>query len=192
LAAPSFSSLQYTTLALAKVWTNTAKLPSSRTMLALHEKTMEERGGYGKYALFFGPKRSSGKSFVACVILGLSIHSYYSSFYLSDRLAQRGGGQVWWQAGSFRLFSSDPRTDDAHPGRCSTEIVRRLLCVEMGTTHALNSTKEVSHYWQIALSGGPLRLTEKDDAVLESLGIIPTNGADQGRYEDAVFCDDYW
>ena len=33
-------------------------------MLALHEKTVEERGGYGKYVLFFGPERASGKSFV--------------------------------------------------------------------------------------------------------------------------------
>ena len=60
---PSYPSLDYTTLALAKVWTDTAKLPNSKTMRALYEKTVEERGGYGKYLFFFGPERLSGKSF---------------------------------------------------------------------------------------------------------------------------------
>ena len=63
LAAHTISSLEYTTLAMAKVWTGKAKLPNSRTMLALHEKTVEERGGYGKYVLFFGPERAAGKLF---------------------------------------------------------------------------------------------------------------------------------
>ena len=64
----------------------------------------------------------------------------------------------------------------------------------MGTTHAQNSSKEVGHYWQIAHSGGPLVLKgpEKDEAVLASLGIIPSNGADQGGYDDALFYDDNW
>ena len=62
----------------------------------------------------------------------------------------------------------------------------------MGTTHALNSSKEVGHYWQIAHYGGPLQLTEKEEAVLASLGIIPRNGVDQGWYEDALFYDDNW
>jgi hypothetical protein len=57
----TFQFLDYTTLALAKVWTNTAKLPNSQMMRALHEKTVEARGGYGKYALFLGPERYSGK-----------------------------------------------------------------------------------------------------------------------------------
>ncbi|KAI9573778.1 hypothetical protein HD554DRAFT_2166551 [Boletus coccyginus] len=52
-----FQFPDYTTLALARVWTNTAKLPSSRTMQALYEKTLEERGGYGKYCMFLGPER---------------------------------------------------------------------------------------------------------------------------------------
>ncbi|KAI9573779.1 hypothetical protein HD554DRAFT_2052569 [Boletus coccyginus] len=52
---PSQPALDYTTLAVAKVWTNTAKLPSSRTMRVLYEKTVEERGGYGKNVLFMGP-----------------------------------------------------------------------------------------------------------------------------------------
>jgi hypothetical protein len=88
LAAHTISSLEYTTLALAKVWTHKAKLPNSQTMLALHEKTVEDRGGYGKYVLFFGPERASGKSFAPCVVLGLSIYSCHSSCYLLDGLAQ--------------------------------------------------------------------------------------------------------
>ncbi|KAG8215014.1 hypothetical protein J3R82DRAFT_8420 [Butyriboletus roseoflavus] len=52
LQTPTFPFSDYTTLALAKVWTSTAKLPSSQTMRALHEKSVEERGGYGKNALY--------------------------------------------------------------------------------------------------------------------------------------------
>jgi hypothetical protein len=66
---PTFQFLDYTTLALAKVWTNTAKLPNSRTMRALHEKTVEERGGYDKYVLYLGLERTSGKPFVPCFVL---------------------------------------------------------------------------------------------------------------------------
>ena len=106
LGARSFPSLQYTTLALAKVWTNTAKLPNSQTMRALHEKTVEERGGYGKYVLYWGPVRSSGEPFVPRFVLGLSIQSCHTSSYcLSNWLAEHGGGQVWWQAGSLRPLS---------------------------------------------------------------------------------------
>ena len=62
LGVRSFILSEYTTLALAKVWTNKAKLPSTQTMRALHERTVEERGGYNKYFLFWGPGRSTSKS----------------------------------------------------------------------------------------------------------------------------------
>ena len=62
----------------------------------------------------------------------------------------------------------------------------------MGMTHAPNSTKEVRHYWEIAHYGGPRYPTEKDEAVLASLGIIPGNGVGQERYDDALFYDDDW
>ncbi|KAF8553187.1 FAD/NAD(P)-binding domain-containing protein [Imleria badia] len=55
----SFVFSEYSTLALAKVWSNTAKLPNSQTMRALHDETVEERGGYGKYVMFWGPQRTS-------------------------------------------------------------------------------------------------------------------------------------
>ena len=64
----------------------------------------------------------------------------------------------------------------------------------MGTTHAQNSSKEVGHYWRIARYGGSFQFKgpEKDEAVLASLGIIPSKGANQGRYDDALFYDDNW
>lgn len=62
LGTSSFIHAEYAALALAKVWTNKAKLPNSEMMRALYEKTVEERGGYGKYVLFWGPGRSAGKS----------------------------------------------------------------------------------------------------------------------------------
>ncbi|KAG8221572.1 hypothetical protein J3R82DRAFT_1814 [Butyriboletus roseoflavus] len=57
LGTQSFSLSEYLTLALAKVWTNTAKLPSSQTMRELYQKTVEERGGYSKHVLFLGQER---------------------------------------------------------------------------------------------------------------------------------------
>ena len=62
------------------------------------------------------------------------------------------------------------------------------------TTHVLNSAKEVAHYWQIAHFGGPLQLnTPKEEAAMvASLGMAPSNGADQGRYDGALFYDDNW
>ena len=106
LATVTFQILDYTTLALAKVWTNTAKLPSSQTMRALYEKTVEERGGYGKYFLYLGQERAAGKSIYS--FLGLSWSNNllcHSSSYPFNRLVERGSGQVWWQAGSLLLFS---------------------------------------------------------------------------------------
>ncbi|KAF8556446.1 FAD/NAD(P)-binding domain-containing protein [Imleria badia] len=52
LSSSSFLFAEYTAFALAKVWTNTAKLPNTQTMESLYNKTVEERGGYGKYLLF--------------------------------------------------------------------------------------------------------------------------------------------
>ena len=66
LGTSTFLSAEYTALALAKVWTNTAKLPNTETMQALYDKTVEERGGYGKYVMFWGPKRSAGRSIRSC------------------------------------------------------------------------------------------------------------------------------
>ena len=128
----TFQSLDYTTLALAKVWTNRAKLPNSQMMRALYEKSVEERGGYGKYVLFLGPQRYSGKPFLPCLALGLTLRSCHSEHCLSDGLAERGGTQVWWQAGSLYPFSSRSQTDDVDPGRWTAKIVRRSLHVDMG------------------------------------------------------------
>ncbi|KAF8438900.1 hypothetical protein L210DRAFT_3612667 [Boletus edulis BED1] len=52
LGTQTFALSEYSTLALAKVWSNMAKLPSSQTMRERYDKTVEERGGYGKHVLF--------------------------------------------------------------------------------------------------------------------------------------------
>ena len=101
--------------------------------------------------------------------------------WLNEAAAKYGGKQV-------RCVHSrqDTGTDDADLGRWITKVVRHLLCVDMGTPHAPNSSKEVAYYWQIGFYGGLIQLKgpEKDDAVPASLGIIPRNGADHGRYDD--------
>jgi hypothetical protein len=56
----SFTYSEFTTLALAKVWSGQAELPSTERMWKAHEKVVEERGGYGKYYLFLGSARTAG------------------------------------------------------------------------------------------------------------------------------------
>lgn len=63
VVVPSYLGSDYTAVALAKVWTNKAKLPSIEMMQAWCNKTVEERGGYGKYFLSFNAERTAGKSF---------------------------------------------------------------------------------------------------------------------------------
>ncbi|KAF8556436.1 FAD/NAD(P)-binding domain-containing protein [Imleria badia] len=81
LGTPSFIYPEYTALALAKVWTHKAKLPGTQTMRALYGKTVEERGGFGKYVLFWGPERS------------LAIFAYMIG-WLNEAAAKYGGKQV--------------------------------------------------------------------------------------------------
>ncbi|KAH0835007.1 hypothetical protein J3R83DRAFT_10731 [Lanmaoa asiatica] len=71
---------KYSTLALAKVWSNMAKLPSSQTMRELFEKSVEERGGYGKHVLFLGRK--------------YLVTIRYMIGWLNEAAAKYGGKQV--------------------------------------------------------------------------------------------------
>ncbi|KAF8556442.1 FAD/NAD(P)-binding domain-containing protein [Imleria badia] len=141
LGAQSFTNLDYMPVALAKVWANKAKLPNAQTMWALHEKTVEERGGYGKYVMFWGPQRS------------VAMFTYLIG-WLNEAAAKYGGKQV------------DPLP---------------------------KYFEEIDRYWNIALYGGPLQLTgpKEDHAMLASLGIVPRDGADQGR-NDVLCYDDEW
>lgn len=56
----SFTYAEYTTGALAKVWNNQARLPSTSEMWRLHEQVVKERGGYGKYFQYLGATRVEG------------------------------------------------------------------------------------------------------------------------------------
>ena len=69
-----FTLPEYVSLALAKLWTNQAKLPSTQTMQTLYKNTVEERGGYGKWVLYWGPERSDGK----WILLSLVLRPTYS------------------------------------------------------------------------------------------------------------------
>ncbi|KAI9463494.1 hypothetical protein HD554DRAFT_2175592 [Boletus coccyginus] len=83
----SLGFFDYTTLALAKVWTNMAKPPRSQTMRALYDKVVEERGGHGKYFLYLDPERSAGKS----IHLLLRLSWYKPSAHVLARVAHSIG-----------------------------------------------------------------------------------------------------
>ncbi|KAI9573780.1 hypothetical protein HD554DRAFT_2201978 [Boletus coccyginus] len=119
LATPSFLYPEYTSLALAKVWTNTAKLPNTRTMRAFHEKTVKERGGYGEYVLFMA-------------------RIAYLIGWLNEAAAKYGGRQVdrlpkyigevghYWEIAHWGgpLQLKGPREDEAMPA--SLGIIPRI------------------------------------------------------------------
>ncbi|KAI0788896.1 hypothetical protein C8Q75DRAFT_793645 [Abortiporus biennis] len=77
----SFTYSEFTSLALAKVWSNKAKIPSTPTLWRLHEERTKVQGGYGRYFQFLGAQRTREKIrfFVA---------------WLNDAAERYGGRQV--------------------------------------------------------------------------------------------------
>jgi hypothetical protein len=52
---------EYLSLALAKVWDNKAKLPSTEEMWRLHWARVDEYGGYGKHFQYLGVQGTDGE-----------------------------------------------------------------------------------------------------------------------------------
>lgn len=72
-------------------------LPNGQTMRALHNKTIEERGGYGKHVMFLGPERGAGMSVLPCPVLILSILTAITAYlmgWLNEAAVKYGGKQV--------------------------------------------------------------------------------------------------
>lgn len=65
----SFTYAEYLSLALAKVWDNKAKLPSTKTMWDLHQKRVDDFGGYGKHFQYLGSLRTHGQCRVDVICL---------------------------------------------------------------------------------------------------------------------------
>jgi len=57
----AFTYAEYLSLALAKVWDNKAKLPSTKEMWRLHWARVEKQGGYGKYFQYLGIQGTDGE-----------------------------------------------------------------------------------------------------------------------------------
>ncbi|CAK5276527.1 unnamed protein product, partial [Mycena citricolor] len=55
----SFTYAEYLSVALAKVWSAKASLPSQDEMWRAHDRRVEERGGYGRHLQFLGEDRNS-------------------------------------------------------------------------------------------------------------------------------------
>ncbi|EIW77431.1 FAD/NAD(P)-binding domain-containing protein [Coniophora puteana RWD-64-598 SS2] len=56
----TFTYCGYQSLALAKVWTGTAKLPDTDTMWEMYDDLVKERGGIGKTLPYLGPGQHEG------------------------------------------------------------------------------------------------------------------------------------
>ncbi|EGO03160.1 hypothetical protein SERLA73DRAFT_174607 [Serpula lacrymans var. lacrymans S7.3] len=77
----AFTYTDYLALALAKVWSNTAKLPSCQQMWHLYQERVVDRGGYGKHFQFLGPDR-------------LRANIRFFMGWLNDAAAKYGGKQI--------------------------------------------------------------------------------------------------
>ena len=89
-------SAEYMSLALAKVWTGTAKLPSERTMCDEHRRTIEKRGGYGKQVLVLQFAEFIGASLPRSLSDSWNAHDRVPT--VLGWMVERGGCQVRWQA----------------------------------------------------------------------------------------------
>ena len=87
---------EYTSLALAKVWTGVAKLPSKQTMQDEHLPTIEKHGGYGKDALYLPTKEFISASLPQSLSYSWTAHG--RQHMVLDWMVEHGGCQVWWQA----------------------------------------------------------------------------------------------
>lgn len=56
----SFTYAEYLAVALAKVWDDKAKLPSTRELWRLYQDRLDDYGGYSKHFQFLGSKRTDG------------------------------------------------------------------------------------------------------------------------------------
>lgn len=56
----SFTYAEYTSVALAKVWSNKAKIPSTPELWRHHEQHVKDLGGYGKHFQYLGAERTDG------------------------------------------------------------------------------------------------------------------------------------
>jgi len=61
LGMQSFTYAEYLSLALAKVWDDKAKLPSTEEMWRLHWARVDEYGGYGRHFQYLGAQRTDGE-----------------------------------------------------------------------------------------------------------------------------------
>ncbi|KAH7921864.1 FAD/NAD(P)-binding domain-containing protein [Leucogyrophana mollusca] len=77
----TFSYNNYLTLALAKVWSNTAKLPSVAGMWQMYDKVLEDRGGHGRHFQFLGPQR-------------LAANIRFFMGWLNEAAVEYGGKQI--------------------------------------------------------------------------------------------------
>lgn len=95
----SFTYAEYLALALAKVWDNKAKLPSTETMWDLHWKRVNRYGGYVKHFQFLGIEVAHGQfSWTSSYMLSLITQNTESIRFfvgwLNDAAVRYGGRQV--------------------------------------------------------------------------------------------------
>ncbi|KAJ6457518.1 hypothetical protein DFH09DRAFT_1115796 [Mycena vulgaris] len=104
----SFTYSEYLSLALAKVWSRTAVLPTTTELWRTYEARIKDRGGYGRHLQFLGAERTAA-----------NIRFYVG--WLNDAAVKFGGKQidgeskdlpqisaVWTQA---QFSGFDPRPD---------------------------------------------------------------------------------
>ena len=96
----TFTYSEYLSIAMAKVWSGKADLPSTTELWRRYDKVVKDRGGYGKQFQFLGAERTKGrfKKFLHSLILSWNSNSaaalrFFISWLNADAV-KYGGKQV--------------------------------------------------------------------------------------------------
>jgi len=95
----SFVYGEFLSLAIAKVWSGTAELPSTSALWRWYEKEWKRRKGYGKHFQFLGADRTRGKRCSSRLsspkeLTSLAENLRFFQGWLNEAAVKFGGKQV--------------------------------------------------------------------------------------------------
>ncbi|KAH9942804.1 hypothetical protein B0H21DRAFT_513589 [Amylocystis lapponica] len=107
-----FTYGEYLSAALAKVWAEKAFLPSAEEMWRTYAERVEDRGGYGRYLQFLGPKRADVNIRYFMSWLNTAAMKYGGR--LLDSLPDYTDQAVYWYRGRYGIIPANVKEDQTN------------------------------------------------------------------------------
>jgi len=98
----SFVYGEFLSLAIAKVWSGTAELPSTSALWRWYEKEWKRRKGYGKHFQFLGADRTRGKRCGSRISSPKGTHLSCREPSVLPRLVERSCSQIRRETGRYK------------------------------------------------------------------------------------------